>query len=91
VESHKTVERAQADLAALKIRSRIRGLWIALAVWVIILVNAIRIAPDVSHWIPSPIVVLGILFNVGLVAVTAILLKRAYDQLRAGGGSGDAE
>jgi len=85
------VDDGAAKVAAAKIRSRIRGLWIGLAIWVFILVNALRVAKlMISSLIPLPIYALGILANVGLIVATALFLRRAYRELRSKTGTRDS-
>jgi hypothetical protein len=91
MDSENMVDDSAAKAAAAKIRSRIRGLWIGLAIWVFILVNALRVADVmISSLIPLPIFALGILANVGLIVATALFLRRDYRALRSKADTSDS-
>lgn len=67
-----------------KERRRVLGLWIGLVVWVLILLNAIRIAPRVlANGVPLPILVLGVLVDLVMAFGTLALLRKTYKKLRS--------
>jgi hypothetical protein len=91
MELENSSSRGAADLAAIKTRSRIRGLWVGLAIWVFILINALRVAPALTaNWVPMPIYALGLLVNLGLIAYTAYMLRKSYRDLRSNSGPGES-
>jgi hypothetical protein len=58
-------------------RRRIRLLWIGLATYFFIFLNAVWLA----HRVPYQIFVLGALLNIAIVAGIALELRRAYKEL----------
>lgn len=76
--------RQVTDVTVKKERRRVLGLWIGLVVWVLILLNAIRIAPRVlADGVPLPILVLGVFVDVTMAFGTLALLRKTYKKLRS--------
>ena len=89
MDSLNNANRQVADSSTRKEAHRIRGLWIGFIVWVLILLNAIRIGPSIiSHRFPLPIFAVGIALDLALAVVTLISLLKAYRKLRGRDESG---
>jgi hypothetical protein len=78
-------ENRQSDgSSARKERRRIRGLWIGFAVWVLILLNAIRVGPHiVANGFPFPIFVVGVSMDLLIAVVTFVYLRKAIRNQRS--------
>jgi hypothetical protein len=64
-------------------RRRIRGLWIAFVVWVLILLNAIRMGPRIiAGGFPLPIFFAGILLDLLIAVVAFVYLRKAIRHRR---------
>ncbi len=75
--------RQVADNSEKRERRRVRGLWIGFIVWVLILLNAIRIGPSIiANGFPLPIFVVGILVDLVIAVVTLVFLRKTYRKLR---------
>lgn len=79
-ESNREVARTSAK----KERRRVQGLWIGFIVWVLILLNAIRMGPSIiAKGFPLPIFVFGVLVDLTVAVVTLVALRKAYRKLRS--------
>ena len=78
----------RADSTSGSERARIRGLWVGFVIWVLILLNAIRIGPGIiAHGFPLPIFIVGVLVDLLIAVVTLVALRNAIGKQRSRGKS----